>query len=232
MRHAAPFVADAFAILAADGITRVVAVILSPQHSPILMSGYHDAVEQAKGVLGSEASVSVAGPWHVLPPFIEAMAQRVRDALERMPAVQRETAPVVMTAHSMPKSVVDREPHYVDMLLETAGAIAREAGLPGERWQLAYQSAGHAQVEWLTPDVKDLFPEMRQAGHEAVLVVPVQFLADHLELLYDIDVAAKEQAELAGLTLARAEALNAHPGFIRALADVVLRELGTPAEAR
>ena len=230
MRHAPPFVAEAFDTLAKESVKRVIAVILSPQHSPILMNGYHQAVAEAKGVLGQDASVTVAGPWHRLPSFIDALAHRVSEALDRLPEGERHTAPVVMTAHSMPKSVVDQEPEYLDMLRETARSVARKAGLAEGRWQLAYQSAGHAPVEWLEPDIKDLFPGLQARGYQSVLVVPIQFLADHLELLYDIDVAAREQAEEAGLALSRTEAFNTMPAFIEALANVVRRELGAAVE--
>ena len=225
MRHAEPYVARAFQELAAEGVQRVVAVILSPQHSPILMGGYHQAVADAKRALPPGTPVQVAQPWHLLPSYVEALAQRVREALKAAPDHERDQLPILMTAHSMPKSVVEKEPEYIGMLTDTAAAVARQAGLADHRWRLAYQSAGHAPVEWLTPDIKDLFPGLRTAGHRWVLIVPVQFLADHLELLYDIDVAAKEQAAEAGLELYRTEAFNTMPAFIEVLADVVHREL-------
>ncbi|MGH2352647.1 MAG: ferrochelatase, partial [Chloroflexota bacterium] len=117
-------------------------------------------------------------------------------------------------------------------LQETVRAVVDLAGLGGGRpgrWQFAYQSAGHTPEEWLKPDLKDLLPGLRAAGHRHVLVVPVQFLADHLEILYDIDVAAREEAEAAGLSFHRIESLNCAPRFIDALADVARTELGVTA---
>jgi protoporphyrin/coproporphyrin ferrochelatase len=109
--------------------------------------------------------------------------------------------------------------------MTTVAAVAERAGLrPGE-WEFAYQSAGHSPEPWLTPDLKDLLPGHRAAGKTAVLVVPVQFLADHLEILYDIDVAAREEAESEGLEFHRIELMNTWPPFIRALAEVVEREV-------
>ena len=225
MRHAPPWISDAFTQLATRGVRRAVAVILSPQYSPIIMGGYLEAVDQAMSALGPDASVQTAGAWHMMPSFIDALAVRAQEALGRLPKEERDDVPVVFTAHSMPKRVIDQEPGYIDQLKETASAVAGRVELTPERWQFAYQSAGHTPKEWLRPDIKELFPDISRAGHRNVLVAPVQFLADHLEVLYDIDVAARQEAEEAGLTLIRTESFNVMPEFIRALADVVRGEL-------
>ncbi len=224
MRHAPPFIADAFSELASEGVKRVLAVIMAPQHSPIIMRGYHSAVEQATPFLGADAAVRVAGAWHDIPAFQEALATRVKEALERFPQDVRDSVPVLFTTHSLPKSVVDREPEYLTMLWETKSAVAESAGLASDRCHFVYQSAGHTAEEWLKPDIADLFPDLAQAGHRDVLIVPVQFLADHLEVLYDIDVAARTKAEEAGICLTRTESFNASLDFIRALGDLVHRE--------
>jgi len=229
MRHTPPWIADGLRSLVEQGARRIVAIIMSPQYSPIIMGGYHRAIEEALRELPSYVQVTIAGPWHTEPDFIEALAQRVREALERIPASERDTVPIVLTAHSLPKSVVDREPFYIDQLMETARAVADKLGLADDRWMFAYQSAGHTPEEWLKPDLKDVLPGIRQAGHGSVLVVPVQFLADHLEILYDIDVAAREEAESEGLKFYRIEVFNTMPLFIRALANVVRRELRAEA---
>ena len=225
MRNSPPWIADAFTQLASEGIQRVIPIILSPQYSPIIMSRYLEKVEEAKHVLGSGAVVQVAGAWHRMPSFLNALAQRVREALDRFPPGERESVPVIMTAHSLPKRVVDQEPGYIDQMQETAKAVAELVGLAPSRWQFAYQSAGHTPEEWLKPDMRDLFPEMRAAGHRSVLIAPVQFLTDHLEILYDIDVAGREEAEENGLAFRRTEMFNLMPQFIDSLADVVHREL-------
>ena len=225
MRNAPPFIADALESLAAEGARHMVCLILSPQYSPIIMGGYLTAVDAAKASLPAGCEVRVAGSWHTLPAFIDALARRIEQAVERLPPEERDCVPVLMTAHSMPKAVVDREPGYISMLEETARLAAERCGLAGDRWRLAYQSAGHQPVEWLKPDIKDLFPGLRHAGHDRVLIVPVQFLSDHLEVLYDIDVAAAEQATEAGLSLSRIETFNAWPPFIDALVAVVAREV-------
>jgi ferrochelatase len=225
MLHSEPRIDPALRRLAAAGVKRVVGIVLSPQWSPIIMGGYTRAIEAAGGHLGDGAEVTVAGPWHLLPEFIEALSDRVREALALLPAERRESVPVVLTAHSLPKAVVDREPEYLSQLMATVDAVVERAGLQPGRWQFAYQSAGHSPEEWLKPDLKDLFPALVAAGHREVLVVPVQFLADHLEILYDIDVAARQEAEEAGIDFHRIELMNTSPAFIRALSAVVAREL-------
>ena len=128
--------------------------------------------------------------------------------------------------------MVDRDPGYITQLRDTANAVAAALHLDATRWSFAYQSAGHTPEEWLTPDVKDLFPGFRDAGVKEVLIVPLQFLADHLEILYDIDIAAREEAEEAGITMHRIALPNTQPAFIKALAAVVERErVGAAATA-
>lgn len=221
MRFAPPFIADVVPEIAA-GADKLVGVIMSPQYSPIIMSGYVRTLQDAIADLDRpELAYAIAEDWHMQPFFLQAVAERVRQALEKMPAEVRESVPVLLSAHSMPKRVVEREPNYIDSLKETAAAIAKLAGLADDRWSFCYQSAGHTPEEWLKPDFADVMPELKAAGHTHVLIAPVQFLADHLEILYDIEIGAREQAEEHGIVFARTESLNTSPLFIKALAEVV-----------
>jgi protoporphyrin/coproporphyrin ferrochelatase len=223
MLHSEPRIEGALQRLAAAGVERVLGIVLSPQYSSIIMGRYDRTLEAAAAALGGGVSITVAGAWHDLPAFVDALAERTREALARLPDGGRGV-PVLLTAHSLPKAVVDREPGYVDQLMETAEAVAKRVGLDAEQWQFAYQSAGHSPGEWLRPDLKELFPGFARQGHRHVLVVPVQFLADHLEILYDLDVAAREEAEEVGVAFHRIELPNTQPAFIRALAAVVHRD--------
>lgn len=221
MRFAPPFVADVLPEATAD-VSRLVGVIMSPQYSPIIMSGYVRALEDAVARLQrKDLAVKVAEDWHLQPFFLQALAERVEQALRRFPAEVRMRVPVLLTAHSMPKRVVEKEPNHIQSLKETAAAVAELAGLTPDRWMFCYQSAGHTPEEWLKPDFADVMPELKAAGHSHVLIAPVQFLADHLEILYDIEIGAREQAEVAGIVFARTESLNTSPLFIKALAAVV-----------
>src|SRR5579883_844760 len=225
MRFFPPFVADVVPEAAA-GASQLVGIIMSPQYSPIIMSGYVNMLRQAVSDLHrDDLTLKIAEDWHLQPLFLQALAERVQQALDRFPPDVRERVPVLLTAHSMPKRVVENEPDYINHLKETAAEIARIVDLPAERWMFCYQSAGHTPEEWLKPDFADVMPELRAAGYQHVLIAPVQFLADHLEILYDIEIGAREQAEKAGVQFARIESLNTSPLFIKALAAVVQETL-------
>ncbi len=222
MRFSEPSIATIAGDLRARGAERLLGLILSPQYSPLLMSGYVTALEEA----ANGAPARCVEAWHLNPAFIDVMASRIRAALARFPDEARDRVPVMLTAHSLPKRVVDREPDYVDQLRDTANAIAAAAGLAPQRWSFVYQSAGHTPEEWLKPDMLEVLPELARAGHRDVIVAPVQFLADHLETLYDVDIAGREQALDSGFeTFVRVDAPNAAPDFVAALGDVVRGEM-------
>jgi len=219
MRYSPPTIGEAVGTLAVASAERIVGIVMSPQWSPLIMGGYERALEEAGAATGARGvPVTVVHEWHREPAFIDAIAARIDEALARMPAADR--VPLLLTAHSLPQRVFDAEPGYVAQLKETADLVAEHAGLEPDRWQWAYQSAGHTAEEWLRPDLKELFPALAAAGHRDVLVVPIQFLADHLEVLYDLDVAAAHEASAAGLRYHRIEMPNTQPAFIRALAAV------------
>ncbi|HZS77160.1 MAG TPA: ferrochelatase [Ktedonobacteraceae bacterium] len=227
MRFAPPFIADLVPEVA-EGAQQLVGIIMSPQYSPIIMSGYVKTLQEAVAKLNrSDLTLRIAEDWHLQPYFLQALAERVQQALDRFPPDVRDRVPVLLTAHSMPKRVIEKEPGYIDDLKETAAKVAELAGLSPERWMFCYQSAGHTPEEWLKPDFADLMPELRAAGHTHVLIAPVQFLADHLEILYDIEIGAREQAEENGIQFARTESLNTSPLFIKALAEVVKEKMLT-----
>ncbi|MGH2499210.1 MAG: ferrochelatase, partial [Candidatus Limnocylindria bacterium] len=225
MRFSLPTIAEAVEVLAAAGAERLVGICLSPQWSPLLMGGYARALEEAVAALARPVPFAVAGAWHREPAFVDALAERVREALGRL-GPDADRVPVLLTAHSLPKRVFESEPDYVAQLRETGELVAARAGLAPERWRWAYQSAGHTAEEWLRPDLKELFPSLVAEGHRDVLVAPVQFLSDHLEVLYDLDVAAAKEAASSGLRYHRIEMPNTQPAFIRALAAVVRTESG------
>jgi protoporphyrin/coproporphyrin ferrochelatase len=190
------------------------------------MSGYVKELRKAVASLErNDVELVVAEDWHLQPDFIAAMAEKVQEAIGMLPKKVQKKVRVLFSAHSMPKRVIDREPGYIADLKETAAEIAKLARLPEDRWMFCYQSAGHTPEEWLKPDFADVMPELQAAGETHVLIAPVQFLADHLEILYDVGIGAREQAEEAGIVFARTESLNVSPRFIKGLAGVV-REQG------
>ena len=216
MRFSEPGIGEAVrALVSEDQADHIVAIPMSPQWSDRLMAGYERAVADSSNV-----RFALARSWYRTPSFIAAIASAIREFLER---VGRRSLAIVLTAHSLPRRVFEAEPAYVEELRETARFVAEAAGL--ERWSFAYQSAGHTAEEWLRPDLVDIFPSLAAEGASDVLVVPIQFLADHLEVLYDLDIAAAAQARDAGLRYHRIPMPNTRADFIEALAAIA-RALG------
>jgi ferrochelatase len=214
MRYSDPTIADAARHLVERGADRLFGICMSPQWSPLLMGGYANALAEAAAALG--VIWEIAPAWYREPRFLAATAERLAGALRGV----YPTPVVVLTAHSLPQRVFEAEPGYIAQLRETADLVAARAQLAEDGWRWAYQSAGHSAEEWLRPDLKDIFPLIAGAGHNGVLVAPVQFLADHLEVLYDLDIAARGEAEAAGLRYHRVPMPNTEPAFIAALAAV------------
>jgi ferrochelatase len=229
MRFSEPSIESSLRDLTEAGVERVAAIILSPQYSPLLMGGYERALAAARAPLGERApTVRIADAWYREPALLAALGARIRDGLTALGPVEGRAVPVLLTAHSLPRHVAEREPDYLEQLSESARLVAQAAGLAPDQWTFCWQSAGHEPGEWMSPDFADLVPVLARAGHDRVLVAPIQFLADHLEILYDVDIGARAQAEAAGLRFARIASLNDDPGLIEALADVAQGALVVP----
>jgi protoporphyrin/coproporphyrin ferrochelatase len=206
MKHWRPRIAEAVEAALAAGATRIVGLVLAPHYSRMSIGGYRERLEEA---LAGRAELVLVESWHDEPAFVEVLAERVRGT----------GAWVVFTAHSLPERILaDRDP-YRDQLLETARLVAEKAGL--QRWSFAFQSASSTGDPWLGPDVLDELGRLRAEGVERVLVEPIGFVSDHLEILWDLDVEGRERAEELGLEWARTESLNDDPAFVHALADLV-----------
>jgi len=158
--------------------------------------------------------------WHLAPGLVALLAARVRDALDRVPAAARPGAAVVFSAHSIPARFVDDGDPYPTQVQESGRAVAAAVGVT--RWAVAWQSAGRTAEDWLGPDIRDVITALPATGASAVVVCPVGFVSDHLEVLYDIDVEAHAAATAAGIPMARTASLNDDPAFCAVLARVVL----------
>jgi ferrochelatase len=221
MRHIAPRIADVVATMADDGVERFVAIALAP-HASSNAAGYRRAVDGALAAIGASApDVTYVDSWHAQPRFIESLALTTREALDRFADPNAVT--VVFTAHSLPARVVAEGDVYPAQLAATAALVARELGI--ERTAFAYQSAGRTGEPWLGPDLLDEIRRLAAEGVTELVVRPVGFVADHLEVLYDIDIEAQAVAREAGVRLERARSLNTHPAFIAGLADIAVGAL-------
>ena len=223
-KFASPRIADAVEELGRAGVDRLIGLVLTP-HFSVASVGDYARRAQAAMAAGRESDngpveLEIIDSWYLAPGFVPIMAARVHDALDLLPLETRLDASVIFTAHSIPARLVEDGDPYAAQVLESATAIARQAGL--SRWSVAWQSAGRTADEWLGPDVRDVIAALARTGASAVVVCPVGFVSDHLEVLYDVDVEARAVAEGAGLAFARTVSLNDDPDFCAVLAGVVL----------
>ena len=219
MKHWHPFIHDTVTAIAHEGIDRLVGLALTPQYSRMSVGSYRHEVEKAIEATGKEIRLSFVEHWHDRPEFLDVLADRVRQAKALLPKEVREEAPVVYTAHSLPARILEWNDPYPRHLEETARGASERAGV--RTWRIAWQSQGATPVPWLEPTLVETIDALAREGARAVIVCPAGFVADHLEVLYDIDIDAKAQAEALGLTLVRTASLNDDPAFIDALAVVV-----------
>ena len=226
MRHWFPYIREAVARIVADGIHDVVAVCMAPHFSRMSIGADVRKVEEAREARAPDLRVRFVQSWHDHPLLVEAIADKVRTAHERFPAEAREQARIVFTAHSLPANILEQGDPYDKQLRETASLVAQRLSLPPEQWLFCYQSAAAGSVRWLGPAIEDVVVELAEQGVEHILVAPIGFVADHVEILYDIDVVCRELAEKRGVRLERTESQNTSPAFIAALADVVRRATG------
>ena len=219
MKHWHPFIGDVVPRIVNDGASELVAVALAPHYSRISIGGYQNAVESAIGTLGRPVPLRFIRNWHLNPGFIELIAQRVNDSLAQWPASARARVTTVFSAHSLPERIREWRDPYEQQLLESCQTVASRAGI--DNWRFAWQSAGETGEKWLGPDICDVLETLHGEGVRHVLSVPIGFVSDHLEILYDIDYEAKRKADALGMTLKRTRMPNVDPAFIDVLASVV-----------
>ena len=220
-KHAAPFIPDAVSSMKGHSIERAVGLVLAPHYSTMSIGDYERRARTAAADLGWEGTLEMVQSWHLEAAFIDLLAGRVEGALATLSEAARGGAVVVFTAHSLPQKILETGDPYADPLRETAAAVASEAGL--ERWQIGWQSAGRTAVPWIGPDLLEVMIDLAAKDVPAIVVCPCGFVADHLEVLYDVDIEARNLAAELGMELARTESPNTDPAFLDMLASVVRR---------
>lgn len=219
MKHWHPYIAEVMATMAADGIRRVIALALAPHYSRLSIGGYQKAVDEAQTALGHPFDLTVIASWHLQPEYLDLIAEHIRAVHQPLTPMERAASLTIFTAHSLPERIRDWQDPYEAQLLASAAAVAERLALTD--WRFAWQSAGGTGEAWLGPDICDYLETLVAEGVRSVLVVPIGFVSDHLEIRFDIDHEAQAKAAELGLTLRRTAMPNATPGFIATLAAVV-----------
>jgi protoporphyrin/coproporphyrin ferrochelatase len=226
MKHWHPYIGSVMERMAGDGVKRVVAFALAPHCSHISLGGYRKAVDEGQQKLGNPFDIPYIKCWHHNPQFRQMMAGLVREGLAQFPEDRRGNVTVVFSAHSLPERIRTWDDPYERQLLESSAAVAELVGVVN--WRFAFQSAGNTGEPWLGPDILDFLDTLHSEGVENVLSVPIGFVSDHLEILYDLDIEAKEKARELGITYHRTSMPNARPEFIEVLSSVVKENLESP----
>jgi ferrochelatase len=216
MKHWTPRISDAVDRALEAGADTIVGLVLAPHYSRLSIGGYRRLLDDA---LAGRARLEFIESWHDDPGFVGLLADRIRDT----------TAHVVFTAHSLPARILDEGDPYRDQLLETARLVATEA--KKDDWSFSFQSESPTGEPWLGPDILDHLTELHARGVRDVLVCPVGFVSDHLEIRWDIDTEAQDRARELGLRLGRIEMPNDDPRFVAVLAEIVQRALALPSPA-
>jgi protoporphyrin/coproporphyrin ferrochelatase len=215
-KHAAPFIPDAVRAIAADGIDDVVGLVLAPHYSQMSIGDYASRARRAAQDAGWTGELRLVESWHLEEGYLKFLVREVKVALAGL-----DDAVVIFTAHSLPARIADAGDPYPEQLRATARAVAQRIGL--ERWEVGWQSAGQTAEPWLGPDITEILPVLAHEGVSGVVVCPCGFVADHLEVLYDVDIEARRVADSLGLQLARTRMPNDDPDFLDTVAAVVLR---------
>ncbi len=218
MRYGDPLIEETLKRIVEDGIHEMVALPMAPFRSRASTGAYIEEVHQAKRNLKEEVDISFVKDWHRHPLFLSAIQEKIEEGLNQFTPEERVKIHLVFSAHSLPKSLVENEP-YVQDLEESVQAVLKK--IEPFPWQIAFQSKGMGPEEWLGPDVESVLEELSKKKVRHTLIVPIGFVADHIEVLYDIDILYQNRAKSLGMQLKRTPSLNFSKRFIEALAAIV-----------
>jgi len=218
MRYGHPVIEETMKEIFQDGITEVVAIPMAPFQSRESTGAYIEEVKRVQKNIGEVLKVSFVVGWHMHPLFLEAVREKIREGLMGFTPEERKRVQLLFTAHSLPKSIVEKDPYAREIDECIKGVVG---GLGHRAWRMAYQSKGGGPEEWVGPDVESVLMELSKEGVQRVLIVPIGFVSDHIEILYDIDIIYREKAKSLGIKLKRTTSLNFSERFIEALSAIV-----------
>jgi ferrochelatase len=218
MRYGHPLIEETMKEILRDGIKRVIAIPMAPFRSRASTGAYVEEVNRVQKNLGGALEISFVEGWHLHPLFLEAIREKIREGLKEFNQEERKGVRLLFTAHSLPKSIVENDPYASEIEASIKGVIE---GIDPFPWHMAYQSKGGGSEEWAGPDVESVLEDLSKEKIREVLVVPIGFVSDHIEILYDIDILYRKKAESLGMILKRSPSLNNSEKFIEALAVMV-----------
>ena len=219
MRHWHPYITDAYTELMGEGPDRLICICMAPQYSALSIGAYVKKVEEARAAVGGEFPISYVESWYRHPGLIHAIAENIGQALQKFPAEVRSRVPIIFTAHSLPERILQMNDPYPQQVQGTMQAVCERLRPMTARF--AYQSQGRSGEKWLGPTVESTIEDLHRQGHRHVLIAPIGFLSDHLEVLYDVDIEFRRLAESKGMQLERMAMLNAGPALITILASLL-----------
>jgi ferrochelatase len=219
MRHWHPFIRDVLVAMQGEGIERAVSVVMAPHYSRLSIGAYYQRLDEAN----SPIDLLRIENWHLQADYIRALANRVRDALESFPEEVRASVPVIFTAHSLPVKILEWNDPYPTQLSETVSVVMEQLG--SQPYEFAYQSAAISSIPWLGPDAGEVIQRLASEGKNHILICPIGFVCEHVEILYDIDIVYQNLAKSLGVHLERIEMLNTAPEMINGLAGLVLEKV-------
>lgn len=224
MRHWKPFIPETVQKMVSDGVQHAVVICMAPHYSSMSIGAYRTKLDEALAHMDHPFSLDFVESWHMQVDYLNGIAASVQETLKRFPADERVL--VIFSAHSLPVSILECGDPYDRQLRETAGLLADKLNLPNDHWTFSYQSAAKTGVPWLGPQIEDLVAELAQKGEKNVLIAPVGFIADHVEVLYDLDIGVQKIAQQHGLRVERTPMLNDTQPLIDALVDLVRAHTG------
>ncbi len=218
LKHAFPFVEDGVELMAADGISKAIGIVLAPHYSTMSVGSYIKRAKDKADELGIE--MSFVESYHMKPKFLEALSIRLDHALNKFKGVERNQIKVLFSAHSLPERILKVNDPYPEQLLETSKALVARHKITN--WQFAWQSAGRTPEPWLGPDILDVLQSIHDESNvRNVLIAPIGFVSDHLEVLFDIDIECQAFCKKLGIHLERTASLNVDPLYLETIADCV-----------
>jgi ferrochelatase len=222
-KHAAPFIADAVATMAEDGVERALGLVLAPHYSSMSVGDYERRAAAGAEKAGWDGKLKVIRSWHLEEGYLGWLAASVEEALGSLPPELQNDALIVFSAHSLPAKILESGDPYPEQLKETAAAVAALTGRT--KWRVGWQSAGRTADPWLGPDILAIIEDEAAAGTKAMIICSAGFVSDHLEVLYDVDIEAQGAARKSGIELRRTRSPNDDPAFLDTLASVVTKHM-------